>query len=243
MVRAQLVAGSVLAVACTRPPPPVTVIKAQPEYLSTRAKDVVGELSKVSDGVYCTDDDAFALPVIPFPNGPTEIRDRYKGYGITTSVEMYDANESVVLITRTKIRPDLPRDEVLGKVENSLAWVDQTIPDQTTQWVSQKGVTHLQHLNPSPGYSGKDAAFGLDLGQMHHTGYGPSDSCRVDRHFVGGAYYFQLTVAVHRIEPNSDVCKVALEVAAWTFENLQVGKGCGKAIPWVKPQPSADAEG
>ncbi len=57
-------------------------------------------------------------------------------------------------------------------------------------------------------------------------------SCRVDRHFVGAGYWFQVIAVAYRPLPKETACPIATELAAWTVEHMKVGAGCGKRQPY-----------
>jgi hypothetical protein len=168
--------------------------------------------------------------VVPFPEGPTEIWGDYYDGGVTSTLDMLDANESVVEITRTQIRPDLPHGEVLPQVVAKLDSTREVAPGMQVEWIRQRGTTQVQMINPAVDYSGRDDIMFLAAGQGWSN---QKDGCRVDRHFVGAGYYFQIIAVAHQPErpgapkPERDSCEIALELAAWTAENIRVGAKCG----------------
>jgi len=100
------------------------------------------------NGVWCAGDRAFSLPVVPFPDGPTEYYGEYYDVGIT-SIDMLDRHESVVEIARTQIRPDLPEKDVLPRVADKLVGTRNLVPTMSTEWIRQNGRTEIQTVNPS----------------------------------------------------------------------------------------------
>lgn len=162
----------------------------------------------------------------PFRDGPVEIQDLYIDFGITSTVDFYDAHGSLLEIVRTRIRPDLPQQDVLGRVEQNLRSDEHGGQMLRTEWVTQNQRRQRQQTNPSPGYRGRESTAFLLYGQQ--TATGTSESCRVDRHFVASGYYFQLIAVAFRMEPASPNCSMASELVSWAVEHIRIGQGCGE---------------
>lgn len=197
----------------------------------------MGDVKPVTQGRWCAPDGAFAIPIVPFPEGPTEIHDGYGDGGVTCTLSMLDANESVVEIVRTGIRPDMPEKEVLPYVAAKLQGSNHLTPEIRIEWIKQDGHTQIEAVNPASSYGGRADRIWLALGQGTSS---PSKGCRVDRHLVGGGYYFQIIAAVVQPEAPSDAgtvgvpeargdaCAIASEMAAWAAAHLRVGDACGR---------------
>lgn len=117
------------------PPAAPRVVTATATYLLERPTGLTGNTQRVVDGVWCARDRAFSLPVVPFPDGPTEIYGQYYDGGVTSTLKMLDAHESVLEIARTKIRPDLPEQEVLPRVAAKLDGSRDPINDMSIEWI------------------------------------------------------------------------------------------------------------
>ncbi len=226
--------------ACAHRPPPGP--PAAPRILHTAPGDllpapsaVIGEAKNVRAGRWCAVDHAFSLPVVPFPDGPTEIVDRYEG-GVTAKVYMYDRHDQIVEVVRTRIKPEMREEEVLPYTAAKLERTRQVIPEMSSEWVQQDGVTQVQTVNPSTPFDGREYTAFLSLSQ---EAAGRKIDCRVDRHFVGAGYYFHIIVVARQLDPAlrkgdtptpghpvRDPCPFALELAAWTFDNLRIGDRC-----------------
>jgi hypothetical protein len=228
-----LVCISFVALACARAQPPAaTPVQATSHYLLPAPTSVVGEQKHLTSGVWCSEDDAFALPVIPFANGPTEIRDTYVGWGITTSVEMFDSDQSVVMVSRTMIRPDRDPSAVFQELVDGAMERDEATEEITAARVSQNGLTQLQEINRFPLYRGKESMATLDVLQGFAHG-SRRESCRVDRHFVSTGYYFHIIAVAYEPAKPLVPCDFAVELASWTVDKLQIGRGCG---PRMEPR-------
>ncbi len=229
-----------LLCACAHRPPPGP--PAAPRKLQVAAGDllaapaaVTGVEKNVRAGRWCAPDHAFSLSIVPFPDGPTEIFDHY-GSGVTSTLDMYDRHEQIVEVARTRIKPEMREDEVLPYRALKLQGTRQTIPEMSMEWVQQNGVTQIQTVNPSETFEGRSDAVYLSLAQGASGG---KIDCRVDRHFVGAGYYFHIIVVARQLDPAlrkgdtptpghpvRDPCPFALELAAWTFDNLRIGDRC-----------------
>jgi len=191
---------------------------------------VKGNVERVVDGVWCAGDHAFSLPVVPFPDGPTEIYGHYYDDGVTSTVKMLDVHESVLEIARTRIRPDLSEQETLPHVAAKLEGSQDPITTRAIEWIRQAGRTQIQTINPQENYTGRQDIKYLALS---HGWTNQKGTCRVDRHFVGNGYYFQIIAVAHQPErPGApklarESCAIALELAAWTADNIRVGAKCG----------------
>lgn len=192
-------------------------------YLRRTPADVTGDLGHVKDATWCAPDGAFVMPAVPFPDGPTRIHDAYGDGGVTCTLAMFDAHDSVVQIVRTRIRDDLPAERVLSdKVVPSLERARQSMPAVRWQWIEHGGRTQIQSVNLAPDYQGRASAIYLSMGQ----GVGqPNDSCRVDRHFVAAGYYFQIIAVAFHAAP-LEPCEVAEELAGWSAAHLRTGADC-----------------
>lgn len=237
-----LALGLLMANACAHklPAPPVAprVVTLTRSYLLDKPLGVTGNTQRVVDGVWCAGDHAFSLPVVPFPDGPTELYGDYYDGGITGSIDMLDRHESVLEIARTKIRPELRPGDVLPHVASKQEGTRRLNPLMTVEWIEQRGTTQIQVINPAVDYSGRDDITFLTSGQGWSN---QKDGCRVDRHFVGAGYYFQIIAVAHQPErpggpkPERESCEIALELAAWTAENIRVGATCGVAARASSP--------
>ncbi|HEY6876916.1 MAG TPA: hypothetical protein VI299_02810 [Polyangiales bacterium] len=225
----------VLAVAtasCMRAPPRFAerLFTYEREYLAQAPSEIKGDLQHVTNGIWCSDDDAFSIPIVPYPEGAVTLRDDYEGWGITNTLDMCDVHESVLEIVRTRIRPDLTEQDAIARVERSAHAVDDGVNPISTAWVVQNGRRQLQQVNTLPLYTGRESARDIWRGQGFSYVRDP-EACRVDRHFVAHGYYFQIAAVAYRVSPH-DRCKVATEMAAWAAEHIRVGKGCGpRAAP------------
>jgi hypothetical protein len=226
--RCSSLASLALVAACAHPPLSVTLTAWQQRYLRDAPVDVSGDLKRVSQSVWCSDDDAFSIPIVPFPDGPTVIRDPYEGWGVTNRLDMFDRHESVVEVLRTRIRSDESQENVLKWVAKDVFAVGQDEPELSTEWVSQKGLRQVQQVNRAANYHGREDASMLDTFQ--DIDIGNYTNCRVDRHFVAAQYYFHIIAVAYHPEPPVEPCAFALELASWTAENIRVGKGCGKRM-------------
>lgn len=228
---ALLTAGTAAACAHSLPGPPrdPPAVSYARRYLAEQPTGLTGNVQHVTNGLWCAGDGAFSMPVVPFPAGPTEIVGTYYDGGVTSMLKMVDANDSVVEVERTAIRPDLPAEEVLPKVASKLEGTRRVIPSLRHAWITQRGVTQIEAVNSSPDYQGREDIMFLGVSQGWTNG---SDACRVDRHFVGAGYYFQLIAVALRPKAAAatasafDPCSVALELAAWAAENIRVGGTC-----------------
>lgn len=192
-------------------------------YLRTGPAEVTGDLAHVKQATWCAPDGAFALELVPFPDGPTQLQDVYGDGGVTCTLNMYDAHERLVQVVRTKIRSDLPAESLLSdKIAPSLERTHQTLPEVRWEWIRQGGLTQIQSINVAPNYSGKESAIYLSMGQGVSQ---RQDSCRVDRHFVAAGYYFQIIALAYHAAA-SEPCKVAEELAGWTVAHLRPGVRC-----------------
>ncbi|MEY4511625.1 MAG: hypothetical protein RLZZ450_3747 [Pseudomonadota bacterium] len=222
------IASLALVAACARPPVSVTPTAWQQRYLRDAPGGVTGELKRTSDGIWCSDDDAFSIPIAPFSDGPTSIRDAYEGWGVTCALDMFDRHESVVEVLRTRIRSDESQENVLKWVAEDVFSFGQDEPELSTQWVSQNGLRQVQQVNRAAMYDGREDV--SMLGTFHGIASGDHTNCRVDRHFVGAQYYFHIIAVAYHPEPPVDPCAFALELASWTAEKIRVGKGCGNRM-------------
>lgn len=218
---------SPLAPACSRAQlPSPTLIENTRHYLLGAPVAVSGEQNHVRSGVWCSEDDAFALPIVPFANGPTEIRDTYVGWGITASVEMLDADQSVVMVSRTTIRPEFDPALVFRELADSALERDALTDEIAVSLVRQKGLTQVQEVNRFPLYRGKESVATLDILQGFAHG-SRRESCRVDRHFVSAGYYFHVIAVAYQPARPVVPCDFAVELASWAIDNLQIGTACG----------------
>lgn len=216
----------VLAPACAAhlPPLPVTTLPAaERTYLAEAPTGIIGQLHHVRDGMWCSDDDAFAISVVPFLAGPTEVHDSYEGWGATSVLDMSDSRGSIVQILRT--REYRPADEVMRLVARDVQVVGAGEEELRTEWVIQNGLKQLQQVNASSGYQGPQNASLLDFGQ--HIARGTYETCRVDRHFTGAGYYFHIIAVALKPLPKETACPIAMEMASWTVAHLKAGEGCG----------------
>jgi hypothetical protein len=218
-------AGSVLGCVFACGPKPVEPRHVSPlsGFLSGGPAEVSGDLHHVKHATWCAPDGALSIPAVPFPDGPTLIQDAYGDGGVTCTLAMFDAHDSVVQIVRTRIREDLPAEHVLSdKVVPSLERAHHSMPEVRWEWIVQSGRRQIQSVNLAPDYHGRESAMLLSLGQGVAQ---RQDSCRVDRHFVAAGYYFQIiALAFHAttLEP----CRVAEELAGWSAAHLRAGEGC-----------------
>jgi hypothetical protein len=205
-------------------------VKWSRKYLPEQPPELKGDARRVTEGLWCAGDEAFAIPIVPFPKGPTEIDDHYTDRGVTSILDLIDAKESVVEIARTKIRPDLREQDVLPNVASRLEGSSDPIHPMDVEWIQQNGRTQIQTVNPSEEYTGRGDIMYLTVS---HGWSNMKGACRVDRHFVGAGYYFQIIVVFDQRgepgapKPEHDSCAIALELAAWTAENIRVGAKCG----------------
>ncbi|HEY6876579.1 MAG TPA: hypothetical protein VI299_01120 [Polyangiales bacterium] len=217
-------------------PLPERTIVYRREYLGDKPSAISGDLQHVKGGVWCSEDDAFSIPIIPYPDGPVSIGDEYHGWGVTALFDMFDAHESVLEIIRTRIPVDWTEQDMKGHVAQGVQGTAELGGDvMTTELVSQAGRKQLQQLNRMPNYEGRRSAHTLWIMQGVAMVHSP-EACRVDRHIVEHGYYFQISAVAFRIAPPYDRCKVAEEMAAWAAQNIQIGKGCGPANPPAPPE-------
>jgi hypothetical protein len=115
-------------------------------------------------------------------------------------------------------------------VADKLLGTRMAVPTMTVEWIRQNGRTEIQTVNPNEGYDGRGDIMFLSLSHGYSNIPG---NCRVDRHFVGAGYYFQIVAVVHQPQGQGapkyehDSCAFALELAAWASQNIRVGQGCG----------------
>jgi hypothetical protein len=222
---------ALLVGSCAHAPAPLperTILHRQ-EYLTDEASEVSGDLQHVKDGVWCSDDDALSIPIIPYPDGPVSISDRYHGWGVTTLFDMFDAHESVLEIIRTSIPAGWTEADmtahILEGVHKAAALGGDVV---TTEMVLLAGRRQIQQITRLPDYAGRASARDLWLLPGISSVHTP-EACRVDRHLVEHGYYIELVAVAYRVSPPHDRCKVAEEMATWAAEHIEVGKGCGPA--------------
>jgi hypothetical protein len=226
---ALLAMASACAHTASGPPPAPRVVSATRSYLLEKPLGLTGLDKHVSNDLWCAGDQAFSLPIVPFPEGPTELYGEYIDGGVTSTLDMLDANDSVVEVARTKIRPDLSPEDVLPGVASKLEHGSRVIPSLRFEWIQQRGRTQIQAVNPMEDYGGRQDTVYLSLSRG--TSYDPKGPCRVDRHFVGNGYYFQIIAVAKPAKasastPARDSCAFALELAAWAAENICLGAAC-----------------
>lgn len=209
-------------VACSPPQMGTTVVNLPltQKHLADAPAELAGDLSHVTAGIWRAPDGAFAVRAVPFLEGPTEFVDTYGKGGVTNHFFMLDRKESVVAIVRTKIRPDLQQADVLQRVEPDLRRNISEIPGGELRWIDQAGRRQIETVNPSVNYKGREGLIWLVLGEG--STYGVTGTCRVDRRFVEGGYYFQIIAVSHRTEPTSIACDTAREMAAWTASEIRL---------------------
>lgn len=210
------------------PLPAPVPIQVAPRYLLGATAGVTGEQKHLVRGVWCADDDAFAIPVTPFAKGPTEIVDSYEGWGSTTYVAMLNREQSAVMVARTRIGSDFDQETVYQELVQGAFSPGASDDELSVSLVSQNGLEQIQQVNRFPLYEGRDFLATL----LVFNGFAKGSrypSCRVDRHFVGAGYYFHVIAIAH--EPANDVvpCDFAMELASWTVENLHIGEAAGHA--------------
>lgn len=216
--RALATLGVLLACACTRQTLPTRQVLYTPRHLGRAASGVTGDVQNVDHGLWRAPDGVFALPVAPFPRGPTEIVDAYGSGGVTSMVSMLDASESVVQVVRTRIRADLPEQDVLARVEPRLRSMAEGLSMLTLEWVTQRGLRQLQTTNTEPSYDGRDDL--MDESMSEGVAFGRRGTCRMDRRFVHSGYYFQVIAIAHDV--GETACEVASELVSWAVESIQI---------------------
>jgi hypothetical protein len=228
-VRAAMMLGLSLGSCAHAPAPPLPerTVLYQRQYLAERPLAVRGDLQHVTDSVWCSDDDAFSIPVMPYPDGPVSIVDTYQGWGVTALVDMFDARGSVLEIIRTRVPTGWTEQDMKSHVAEGVHGVAELGGEViTTELVSQAGRKQLQQINSMPHYDGPESAHTLWLMQGVSIVRYP-EACRVDRHIVEHGYYVQIAAVAFRVDSPPERCKVAEEMATWAAEHIQVGAGCG----------------
>lgn len=226
------------AAACAHPlpgpPPSPRAVAFTRHYLPEKPSAILGDQQNLRADLWCAPDHAFAIPVIPYFTGPTEIQDLYGAGGVSNSMRMFDAKQTVLEVLRERDQSQSGTAQVLARRWEKLNYTNYLTPQIRNEWIQQDGITQIQTVNPMSTYQERADAiyFAVSRGGTANGG------CRVDRHLAGAGYRFQIIAAVIQPERSTDAgvigipesqgdaCAIALEMAAWAAQNIRIGHKC-----------------